>query len=191
MISTEGKSFDKIDFTIENLEKATYENCSFTHCNFSTADLSNMRFIESHFVNCNLSNAEISNSAFTDVIFKDCKMLGINFEDCNTFSFFVSFEGCVLDYASFYKIKLRKTNLKSCSLIEVDFTECDLSQSIFEDCDLAGAIFVNSILEKTDFRTAHHYSFDLDKNKIKKAKFAQSGIAGLLSKYEIEIDRLR
>jgi hypothetical protein len=42
-------------------------------------------------------------------------------------------------------------------------------------------------LENSDFRTAHNFIVDPDKNKIKKAKFSVSGLPGLLLKYGLQI----
>jgi fluoroquinolone resistance protein len=100
----------------------------------------------------------------------------------------VNFDNCNLSHSSFYKTKLKKTQFINLKLNEVDFTECDLSSSVFDNCDLTGAIFENAIIEKADFRTSFNYSIDPEKNRIKKARFSLSGIAGLLSKYDIEID---
>jgi len=47
------------------------------------------------------------------------------------------------------------------------------------------ATFDNSILAGTDFRSASNYSFDPEKNKIRKAKFSLAGLPGLLDKYDI------
>jgi uncharacterized protein YjbI with pentapeptide repeats len=80
------------------------------------------------------------------------------------------------------------TRFKNCELKETDFTECDLMNSIFERCDLMDAKFENTVLEKVDFRTSFNYSINPEINKIKKAKFSLSAIAGLLDKYDIEID---
>ncbi|MEI9959311.1 MAG: pentapeptide repeat-containing protein [Ferruginibacter sp.] len=71
---------------------------------------------------------------------------------------------------------------------EVDFTGCDLTEANFDNCDLTNAHFENTILEKADFRTAINFIIDPEINKIKKAKFPLSGIAGLLNKYDIAID---
>lgn len=71
---------------------------------------------------------------------------------------------------------------------EVDFTETDLSMAVFKNCNLANAIFERSILEKADFRSAKNYVFDPALNKMKKAKFSYAGIAGLLTKYNIDIE---
>jgi uncharacterized protein YjbI with pentapeptide repeats len=66
--------------------------------------------------------------------------------------------------------------------------ECDLSSSTFDNCNLANAVFQNSVIEKADFREAFNYSIDPEVNKIKKAKFSIAGVAGLLDKFDIEID---
>lgn len=73
-------------------------------------------------------------------------------------------------------------------LHEVDFTEANLTGSQFDACDLARALFENTILEAVDFRTSYNYSIDPTINRIKGAKFSQAGIAGLLDRYDIEID---
>ena len=48
--------------------------------------------------------------------------------------------------------------------------------------------FAGTILEKVDFRTAFNYSIDLERNRIKKARFSAKGVVGLLDKYDIDID---
>jgi fluoroquinolone resistance protein len=181
------KTFNKEDYTLTALLKGEYENCKFNYCDFSGSDLSGVRFLNCEFVSCNLSLAALTKTSFNDVNFKDCKMLGLRFENCNDFGLAFSFDSCKLDHSSFYKLKLKKTVFKNNQLHEVDFTEADLSNSSFEYCDFLHATFDRTNLEKTDFRTATHYIIDPDKNRIKKARFSQSGLAGLLSKYDILI----
>src|SRR4051812_20030209 len=187
-IYIEDKIFDKTDFSQEPLQQATYENCSFVNCELSNADLSGMDFIECTFNGCNLSTAKLNNTAFRDVTFKDCKLMGLQFANCDHFLFTVTFDNCILKFSSFYKMKLKKLSFIKCNLVEVDFTEANLSASCFDHCDLAKALFDNTVLEKADLRTAFNYSIDPERNKIKKAKFSMTGIAGLLDKYDIEID---
>ena len=127
-------------------------------------------------------------TALGDVIFKNCKMTGIHFEQCNKFMTSLSFDNCQLNLSSFYKLKLKRTSFKNSVLHEVDFTEADISESVFDNCDLAKAVFENTNLEKADLRTSFNYSINPDINRIKKAKFSVSGIAGLLSKYDIVIE---
>jgi uncharacterized protein YjbI with pentapeptide repeats len=71
--------------------------------------------------------------------------------------------------------------------LQADFTETDLTEAKFENCDLSSATFENTILQKADLRTAYNYSIDPSINKLKKAKFSMTGIAGLLDKHDIEI----
>ena len=114
--------------------------------------------------------------------------MGLRFDSCNPFLLEFEFENCNINHSVFFKLKLKNTKFKDCTLHEVDFTETDLSSAKFENCDLKRATFVNSNLEKADFRTAYNYSFDPESNRIKKAKFSRTGIAGLLAKYDIVID---
>jgi len=115
-------------------------------------------------------------------------MSGLRFDTCNEFGLSFSFENCLLNHSTFYKVKIKKTNFKNTQLIETDFTECDLTGSLFDNCDLDRAIFANSILEKVDFSTSYNFSINPEINRIKKAKFSLATISGLLDKYDIEID---
>ena len=86
-------------------------------------------------------------------------------------------------------MKLKKTLFKNSKISEADFTDTDLTRSIFMNCDLQRTIFKNTNLEGVDFSTSFNYSIDPDSNRIKKARFSRQGLAGLLDKYDIEIDR--
>lgn len=182
------KTFDKIDFSQSPFPKGEYEECRFINCDLSNADLSGSSFSECSFLGCNLNMANLVKTAFTDVKFRDSKMLGLQFGNCNPFRFAVDFENCILNHSSFYNTKLKKALFKNSNLHEVDFTSCDLSEATFDNCDLALATFQSAILEKANFLTAYNYSIDPEMNKIKKARFSQMGIAGLLDKYDIEIE---
>jgi len=188
MSYTTDHTFAQTDFTTTALPKGEYENCIFKECNLAETDLSDMKFVDCEFYNCNLSGAKLTRSVIRDVVFKDCKLLGLHFNNCNEFLFTASFENCQLNLSIFYKLKLKKTCFKNCLLREADFSETDLTQAVFENCDLALAVFENTVLEGADLRTAYNYSIDPEKNRIKKAKFSSSGIAGLLDKYNIVIE---
>ncbi|MFN6083504.1 MAG: pentapeptide repeat-containing protein [Fluviicola sp.] len=71
----------------------------------------------------------------------------------------------------------------------IDFSEADLSNSVFKNCNLLLSVFDRTTLDKADFRTAVNYSIDPEKNRIKKAKFSLQGVAGLLNKYDIIIEK--
>ena len=184
----EDKIFEKIDYTVNRLTKGSYEKCSFVNCRFSATDVQGINFTDCTFKSCDLSTAKINKSAFKGVKFRDSKLLGVHFENINDFFFSVDFENCILNMSSFYKLTMKKTQFKKCSLQEVDFAECNLSGAMFSDCDFTRAKFDRTVLEKADLSTSFNYSIDPERNKIKKAKFSLYGIAGLLDKYEIEIE---
>jgi len=182
------KTFKNIDGKKTTLHKAGYENCRFMHCNLSNFNLTEYRFINCKFETCDLSLANLSLTTFRDAEFRDCKMLEMQFDNCNDFGLAFSFDNCILDHSSFYKTKICKTIFRRSQLHEADFTECDLTGSVFDDCSLARAIFHKTNLEKCDLRNSRNYSIDPENNRIRKAKFAYPGVAGLLDKYDILLD---
>ncbi len=184
----ENHNFQNQTFTHESLPLTEYETCSFTNCIFLNADLSGIIFSECSFVDCDLSMARLKGTAFRDVKFKKCKLLGLRFDDCNPFSLSFDFEGCILHFASFYKLKIPRTVFKNCKLEDVEFVEADLSNAIFSHCDMSRAIFDQTNLEGADFLTAVHFSIDPENNRIQKAKFSTQNIAGLLERYKIVIE---
>ena len=184
----EAITFEGEDFMDKKSHKQEFADCIFINCNFSKADLGNDDFMDCHFKGCNFSLAVMENTGMKNNTFTDCKLVGIDFSRCHNFNFSVTFENCPLDYCSFFQKKMKKTVFTDCSLKETDFTETDLSLAVFKNCDLMNASFVRTILEKADFRTAKNYAFDPELNKIIKAKFSFPGIAGLLTKYDIDIE---
>lgn len=176
------------DFSTEMPAKTEYENCTFLNCVFAESNLSDFAFQECRFEDCDLSNAVIGGVAFRSVTFKNCKLLGLHFDECNPFLLEFTFDNCLLNLASFYQLKIKKTHFQNCILQETDFAETDLTASVFHNCDLSGAMFSNTILDKADFRTSSNYSIDPENNRIKKAKFSVPAVTGLLHKYDIVIE---
>ncbi|MGQ1787452.1 MULTISPECIES: pentapeptide repeat-containing protein [unclassified Saccharicrinis] len=176
------------DMIMIDLPLGEYDDCIFRNCNFSEGDLSGYIFSECEFIECDLSNMKLTDCAFRDVHFKSCKMIGLQFDDCNTFSLSFRFSECILDYSSFYKLKLKKTGFDTCRMTEVDFSGTVLTGSSFHNCDLSGAIFQRSNLEKADFRTATNFSINPEQNSIRNARFSVPGLVGLLHKYHIVVD---
>ncbi len=183
----EEKTFTKIDFSENALEKGDYELCTFINCDFSNSDLSIIRFMECEFHECNLSSTNIYQTGFQDVLFESCKMLGMHFEKSSNFAFSIKLNNCQLNFSSFFLQNLSKTVFTKSKLQEVDFSECNLSSSIFDDCDLQNAIFSNTDLRNSDFRTSHNFTIDPENNRMKGAQFSLPSVSGLLHKYNIKI----
>jgi fluoroquinolone resistance protein len=184
----EGQKFKKEDYSQKALKKGKYEDCTFSDCIFSNADLSEVDFTECTFEGCNMSMAKLRNTAFKDVQFKNCKLLGLRFDNCNPFLISFNFENCILNFSSFFALKLKNTRFDNCKLEEVEFVEADLTNAVFKNCDLHKAVFDRTKLEGADFRTAFNFSVDPEINTIKKAKFSPQNVVGLLHKYKIIIE---
>ena len=182
------EEFYNSTFNNENLALGEYEKCTFQNCVLLEADLNDFKFTDCIFENCNLSMAHIQNAAFKNVLFRNSKLLGLNFGACDTFLFAVRFENCLLNLASFFKLKMKGTHFVNCQMHEVDLVQTDLTQAVFNQCDLAMAKFDNTLLEKADLREAFNYSINPITNRMKKARFSRAGIAGLLDAYDIEIE---
>lgn len=184
----EDQTFENIDFTTTKLTGTEYEYCQFRNCNFTGTDLSGFRLMECSLTDCDMSNVKLSAATLNDVQFVGCKILGVHFEDCNEVLFAVAFENCVLNFSSFYQRPAKKTSFRNCSMQEVDFTGADLTSALFHNCNLENAHFENTTLEKADLRTAFNYTIDPELNRIRKAKFGREGLAGLLGKYDIDVE---
>ena len=181
------KTFESKDYTINYLPKAEYDNCTFINCDFNGSYISMISFLECEFIDCNLSLTKTKETAFKDVIFSDCKLLGVPFNDCNPFLFSVTFNGCILNLSSFFKLKMKSTIFKKCKLSQADFSNTDLTESIFDECDFNQAIFDETILEKVDFTTSKNIMINPEDNRMKHAKFSKENALGLLSHYNISI----
>lgn len=184
----EGKEFKDVNFIEKVLRNGEFQDCRFINCDFTKSDLRSNIFHDCTFERCNFSMVQVEGVGFQSVRFIDCKVLGVDFSLSSKFGLSLSFENCSLDYSVFFRLKLQKTKFIGCSLKEVDFTESDLTAAEFTGSDLTGATFYNTILEKTDFRTAKNFSIDPEQNRMKKAKFSSYQLGNLLQKYQLDIE---
>ncbi|MFD2588837.1 pentapeptide repeat-containing protein [Croceitalea marina] len=183
-----GKNFKNEKFTTTRLPRADYEECVFEGCQFQNGFLDNQNFAECEFMTCDLSNTNIKHSIFNDVTFRDCKLIGLRFEDVNGSLISLRFENCMLDFASFFGLRMKHTVFKDCSLVETDFTETDLTASTFTNSNLNRAVFEQTILTKANFTTVFNLALSPENNQIKKAIFSKESVLGLLKKYDIVIE---
>ncbi|NMH29440.1 pentapeptide repeat-containing protein [Flavobacterium silvaticum] len=182
------REFGPADSEIQSWQKASLDQCVLRNCDFATLDLTGSEFENCEFISCNFSNAKCRGTAFRDCSFSESKLLGFRFDLCDAFGLQVSFDSCQLDHASFYKCRLPKTKFLNSRLIQTDLSEADFFGSDFSGSDMNQAVFDRTNLEQCDFRSASGYTIDPTNNKLKKAKFSQSGIAGLLSQFQISIE---
>ena len=176
------------DFREKRLPKGDYENCVFQNCQFQEGLLDNQNFVECQFVNCDLTNTNVAHTQFNDVRFEGCKLVGVHFETCDPLLLGLGFKGCNLTLASFYEMDISGTHFLDCRMHKMDFTESVLSKCNFAECDLKDAVFEGTHLERASFISAFNYTIDPNKNRVKKARFSQEGLIGLLKKYDIVVN---
>ena len=178
----EGKTFEETDIKYKEFEECTFINCDFTQCTFQ-----NETFIDCTFTECNFKSTKINYVSLRDVLFIKCNFTSVNFAMTDQVLYHFNFQDCILDYAQFYKLKLKKMRFDNCSMVAVDFMETDLTESVFNNCDLRRAVFINTIANKADFYSSYNYAMDPEINKLKKAQFSTDGLKGLLEKYDLVI----
>jgi len=182
------EQFKDINFQEQRIAQADYENCVFINCNFSGVSLGGLNFLECEFEGCDFSSAKISAAGFKEVVFRNCKLLGVGFDTCSSFLLSFQFKDCVLNYSSFYRLKIPNTLFLNCKLQEVDFTEAELSGTSFSGSDLCAAIFQNTRLSNSDFRSAVNYSINPQENVLSGARFSLPEVVRLLDAYKIRVE---
>lgn len=182
------KTFEKISYAGKEVKNREFEGCRFLQCDLSDSNFSHSQFTDCQFIGCNLANIKLGSATLNTIFFKECKLIGVNFSECSDFLFHVRFENCLLDYASFAKKNMAKTIFSHSSLKGTSFSQANLSHAQFEQTDLAGAVFEQTNLTGANFTTAFNFSIDPELNRLKKARFSQYGLAGLLNKYGITIE---
>lgn len=182
------ETFEKLTLAASEWRGHEFENCVFRQCDFSNGKLWHNRFVDCQFILCNLAMAKLNNTVLNNVAFKDCKLLGVVFSECSDSFFSVDFENCLLDYASFANRKMPKARFEHCSLKDANFSNTQLGQAVFSQCNLEGALFNRTQLRQADLSSAYQFAIDPELNDIKRAKFSLQGLAGLLTKHEIQIE---
>lgn len=182
------REFDAGDIGVEVLAGTEFESCTFRGCAWADADLRKARFTECLFQGCDLSNAKVDGTSFRTVRFTDCKLLGVQFEACNSFLLVLAFERCRLDYASFRNLVLKGAAFISCQMHESDFSGADLSEATFSGADMAGAVFDGTRLEGADLRDVRNLVLDPQRNRLRGARFSLDGLPGLLERHGIMVE---
>jgi fluoroquinolone resistance protein len=177
--------FESLDLKAAVVEGAQFEDCTFTKSHLAGASFKRCRFVGCTFEHSDLSNVSLTGSSFRDVTFRDCKLVGVNWANAAGITH-LNYERCVLSYANFAGIDLRKSFMLDCVAREADFADANLSEANFQGTDFSGARFTKTNLVKADLRRATNYAIRPDDNKIKKAKFSLPEATLLL--YGLDID---
>ncbi|AHM60869.1 putative low-complexity protein [Flammeovirgaceae bacterium 311] len=183
------KLFENLNYSGKALKNREFEKCSFKACDFSSSDFSGNRFTDCTFTGCNMGLMKLNQTTMDGIFFQECKLIGVNFNDCADLLFSVRFENCLLDYASFVSKKMSKASFKNSSLKSAIFSNATLNKAIFDNTDLQGAVFNRTNLQEANFITAYNFTIDPELNMVKRAKFSQQSLPGLLAKYDLQVSQ--
>ena len=181
------KAYDHITLSQYQLCNNEYENCTFTHCDFTQCNFTGALFVDCTFKHCKFKEAKIGHVGLRNALFIDCDFTSVNFAMTDQVIYEFHFTNCLLDYAMFYKLKLKGIQFTNCSMVSVDFMESDLTEALFDHCNLRLAVFSGTNLTKADLYSSENFSINPEKNKLKKAIFSNENVRGLLDSYEIII----
>jgi uncharacterized protein YjbI with pentapeptide repeats len=181
------KEIRGVKFEEKDIKYKDFENCVFYDCDFTQCSFQSVTFIDSTFFGCDFNNTKINYLSLRGAFFTKCNFTAVNFAMTDQVIFEFGFKDCLLDYAQFYALKLKKMKFENCSMIATDFMGSDLTEVLFDNCNLRKAVFIDTIANKADFTTSYDYVIDPEKNKLKKAQFSVEGLKGLLTKYDIVV----
>lgn len=123
---------------LEELPAGTdsFARCRFENCRLPGAVLNGLTFEDCLFCGCDLSLAQVKGTAFKNVVFEECKLQGLPLYTCARWLLAVQFKKCVLRFASFAGLPLKKTVFEECDLREASFAQTLLQEASFVRCDL-------------------------------------------------------
>jgi uncharacterized protein YjbI with pentapeptide repeats len=116
------------------------------------------------------------------------KICWIDFSLINRFNVSMNFIDCIISFASFFDLWMKKAKFTNSKITDTRFIRMDLIESDFGWTDLKWTIFNSSNLQKANFVKAYNYYIDPNLNKLKWARFSPYEALSLLSSYEIIIE---
>ncbi len=157
--SFEDLEFLGLDMQGVDLRGKEFTHCVFTHCKAQETQWRGARLDDCRFDRCDLTRMQPRGMLAHDLQFTDCKLMGVEWADLGQFPR-LSFHDCVLDFASFVALSLRKTDFLRCKITEANFFDVDLREADFAGSDLRGSMVRGCKLAKTDFSAATGLCFD-------------------------------
>lgn len=184
----EDVTISKIHLEGEPLRDISFHDCRFENCSFTDVDLSGSTFRDCRFINCQWSTVILFNTILGNTEFDQCKLMGLNFTDCNHFSFSPDFFNTLLDNSVFYNLDMSQRKFRECQIKNCDFTEVDLREADFRKSQFRDTLFQQCKMEKSTFVDAQGYTIDPISNKIGGARFSQPDVMSFLAYLGIEIE---
>lgn len=163
--------FTGLDLQAADLGGRELTACIFRGCKLQETRWQASRLEDCRFERCDLTRMQPRGLRAHDIHFTDCKLMGVDWSELGQFPR-LAFTDCVLDFASFVGLGLRKTAFLRCKIAEANFFDSDLREADFAGSDLRGSIFRGCKLAKTDFSAATNLCFEPAQNEARGAIIA-------------------
>jgi len=169
------ETLEDVELGGEVITEVRFDGCTLEGWSAAEATFRQCAFDECVFRGCDLSNAKLFDARLRRVRFERCKLMGIDFTAAYALGLEVSFDGCVLSYASFAAMALQGLELTDCRAHETIFDDADLRDALFTESDLRGARFSGTDLRGADLSEASGYAIDPTYTKVKGTKMSFEG----------------
>jgi hypothetical protein len=138
------RNFDRVNFNLIDLDRATIRNANFMASNFNLANLqhinlSNSCLDNSYLIGCNLENANLKRTSFQ----KAC-LIGANLKQAYL-------EESNLQSADLKGVNLQKAYLHKTSFYQANLSKANLQQACIEGANLEGAYYDETTKFDRDF----------------------------------------
>jgi fluoroquinolone resistance protein len=176
----EDKVFSDLDLRGREISDKIFRECRFSNVTFAEARLRECRFEDCLVRLSDWTMAKVYGTALRGVKFEGCKLMGIDWSDGHR-ALGASFKECVLDYASFARIDLRKVAFKDCRMLEVNFAEANLSEADFSGSNLDRSRFQRTNLTRANLAGAANFLINPADNKTKGAIISLDAAVSIVS----------
>lgn len=183
--------FKKVVLKNDQIHQKEFSACTFIKCAFNESVFQNCSFHDCVFKSCDLSLVRLPACSFANTHFEDSQIIGVNWTETSWATSKVvftpvNFVRCVINYATFMGLNLKKGTLSHCTARDVSFEEANLTQSDCTFTDFTNSRFIHTNLTGADFTGAKNYSIAASLNTLKKTKFSLPEAMSLL--YNLDID---
>ena len=165
----EDRLFEALDLEGVALSGRRFTGCTFRHLRGQASRWQGAHLEDCAFENCDLTGMVPGNLRAHDVRFVGCKLLAVRWTRAMGYPR-LGFEDCLMRYAAFSDLDLRRTELLRCRLTEASFTGVDSTDADFAGSDLTGATFQGTTLAGAYFSTTEGLFLDPARNRVKGAR---------------------
>jgi fluoroquinolone resistance protein len=184
--SFDGREFVDLDMQGADLRAKEFTSCRFLRCKAQETQWRGSRLDDCRFERCDLTRLQPRGMRAHDITFVDSKLMGVEWTELGQFPQ-LAFTDCVLDFASFVALSLRKTAYINCKIAEANFFDVDLTEANFAGSDLRSSIFRGCKLARTDFSAATGVYFDPAVNEARGAVIPLETAALLAMQFGLQV----